>query len=228
MNNSSLPLKEQVALQGAALVTNGNVVGIGSGSTVELFIKKLAERVTKEKLSISCVTTSYHTSVLCRSLGLSVLSQESEPVADISFDGADEVDANRNAIKGRGAAMLREKINACHSKQFVLLIDESKRVKSLGEKFSVPVQVLPSMVSYVTESLKKIGATLVLLRPCLGGKDGPVFTEEGHLVLDAKFNVINESLSNSIKQITGVVEHGIFWGLAKSALVATSTNVARF
>jgi ribose 5-phosphate isomerase A len=228
MNNSNLSLKEQVALQGAALVTNGNAVGIGSGSTVELLIKKLAERVAKEKLSISCVTASYQTSVLCRSLGLSVLNQEGEPNTDISFDGADEVDANRHAIKGRGAAMLREKINACHSKCLVLLIDESKRVKSLGEKFPVPVQVLPSMVNYVTESLKRIGATSVALRPCAGGKDGPVFTEEGHLVLDAKFNLINESISNSIKQITGVVEHGIFWGYAKIVLVATPTSVDRF
>jgi len=205
---SNKEAKQKVAEKIAEKVKDGDVVGVGSGSTSFMALMAIAERVKAEKLNIKAIPTSIEISMFCGKLGIPLTSlTEARP--DWYFDGADEVDANKSLIKGRGGAMFKEKLLMSCSPVNYIIIDESKLVKKLGSNFPVPIEVFPAAVLHVEEQLKAIGADSLTIRPAKG-KDGPVITENGNLVLDAKFDNIAFDLEQKIKAITGVIESGLF------------------
>lgn len=191
-------------------VKDGDVIGFGSGSTSFIAIKEIAKKIKEENLKIIAIPTSYEIKLLCNSLEIPTASiLEKKP--DWSFDGADEVDKNNWLIKGRGAAMFKEKLNIVTSKKAYILADNSKFVNSLGEKFYIPVECFPESIKYVQEELYKIGAKECILRKGKG-KDGPIVTENNNLIIDVKFSNIDKDLEQKLKFITGIIETGLFIG----------------
>ena len=148
--------------------------------------------------------------MLCTYLNIPTATLE-EKKPDWCFDGADEVDGNNWLIKGRGAAMFNEKLNIATSARTYILVDDSKIVGRLGEKFPIPVECNPKAINLVKEELFKLGANEIELRKAVK-KDGPVITENGNLILDVRFNEIKEDSERNIKNITGVIESGLFIG----------------
>jgi ribose 5-phosphate isomerase A len=218
-------LKKQAGYLAASLVADGDLVGLGTGSTVFYTIQKLAQ-LQQEGLKIQAVSTSFSTSLLCRKLNIPLLDLGSVHSLDIAIDGADEVDGQRNLIKGRGAAHVLEKIVAAMSKQFIVVADESKQVAQLGEKFAVPVEALPSALGLVKHSLTKLGALEVAVRMGAPGKDGPIISDSGNFILDAQFKAFNpQQLDEAINGIPGVLGHGIFTNLCHKVIFATSKGI---
>lgn len=217
--------RERVAQEIASRVRDGEVIGVGTGTTVEAALDAIAARLKKEKLRIRVVPTSLQSAWKCEQIGLDVLYPAYRGEIAWGFDGADAVDENRWAIKGKGAAMLQEKILAVRCKSFFIIVDESKFVHSLAASCPVPVEIIPESSFYVEKSLKQLGATSVTLRPAGAGKHGPVITEAGNLVLDTQFSKIPPDLEGSIKKIVGVVESGLFIGYAQEVLIGTDTGV---
>jgi len=204
----NMEAKQKVADKIAAKVKDGDVLGVGSGSTSYLALIAIAKKVKEENLAIKAIPTSVELTMVCSSLGVETTTLfEHRP--DWYFDGADEVDPDNRLIKGRGGAMFKEKLIMSSSPVSYILVDESKLVKKLGTNFPVPIEVFPSALLYVEEQLKKLGADTLALRPAKG-KDGPIITENGNLILDARFNNIEDSLEKQIKSITGVIESGLF------------------
>jgi ribose 5-phosphate isomerase A len=202
--------KQEVAARIARRVRNGDVIGVGSGSTVFLAIQAIGARIKAEGLTCLAIAGSPETSMACAAVGIPTTSLLcARP--DWSFDGADEVDPAHNLIKGRGGAMFREKLLMSTSPKNFIIIDRSKLVSRIGEKFPVPVEVFPEAVHWVEGELNRLGATQVKLRVG-SGKDGPVITEAGNFILDAKFAEIQAPLEKQIKEIPGVIESGLFMG----------------
>ncbi len=207
---SNRDAKEKIAMKIASIVQDGDVIGFGSGSTSYLTAIAIANRVQEEKLNIIAIPTSYEIKMLCAYLKIPTATLE-EKKPDWCFDGADEVDRNNWLIKGRGAAMFNEKLNIVSASKTYILVDESKIVEKLGTKFPIPVECNPKAINIVKEELHKIGANEVSLRLALK-KDGPVITEDGNIILDATFSEITDDLERKIKNITGVIESGLFIG----------------
>src|SRR5579863_8741232 len=210
--------KQKVADEIAKKVKDGDILGVGSGSTSYLALLAIAKKVKEEKLNIKAIPTSIEISLVCSKLGIPLTSlYEQRP--DWLFDGADEVDPDKSLIKGRGGAMFKEKLMISSSPVNYILVDDSKMVDKLGSKFPVPIEVFPQALLHVEEQLKKIGASNLALRPAKG-KDGPVITENGNLILDAHFDEIDKKMEQRIKSITGVIESGLFIGYNIEVLVA--------
>lgn len=218
-------MKELVAQELARRVRNGEVLGVGTGSTVELALREIGKRVAYEKLTLTVVPTSLQSSWQCQELGLNVMFPAYRGELAWGFDGADEVDDRLRLIKGKGGALLQEKILIARCKKFVVIVDESKIVKRLGANCAVPVEVIPEAYILAERGLKSLGATEVALRNCTGGKHGPVITEAGNIIINAKFSEISDALEGQIKQIVGVVESGIFTDYADEVLVAGPSGV---
>ena len=202
--------KLEVAKKIAMRVKDGEVIGIGSGSTSFLATKEIAKRVRKEKLNIVGIPTSYEISLLCNELDIKTASiLDMKP--DWCYDGADEVNDKKWLIKGRGGAMFREKLNIASSKVTYILVDKSKFVDSICDKFPIPVEVTPNAINYVRQVLFEMGAESVILR-LAKGKDGPIITESGNIILDVVFRNVDETLEKRLKNIVGVIETGLFIG----------------
>lgn len=202
--------KEILASKMAERVQDGDVIGFGSGSTSYLTVLKIAEKIQKEKLKIVAIPTSHEIKMLCAYLNIPTASLE-EKKPDWCFDGADEVDHDKWMIKGRGAAMFNEKLNIKSASKTYILVDESKIVNKLGSKFPIPVEVNPMAINLVKQEIYNMGATEIKLRMALR-KDGPIISENGNLILDVRFNNIDETLERRLKSITGVIETGLFIG----------------
>lgn len=204
--------KQNAAEKACELITSGMVVGLGTGSTAAHAIRLLGRRVREEGLNIRGVPTSYSTEALAIECGIPLTSLAEAPELDIALDGADQVDASLNAIKGGGAAHTREKIVATSAKQFVIMADD-KKFSSLLDR-SVPVEVIPYARKLVERELAKLGGTCVIRTG--SGKDGPVITDNGNFVLDCSFGTIKEPalLGEKMSRIPGLVEHGIFTNAA--------------
>lgn len=202
--------KEILASRMAEKVQDGDVIGFGSGSTSYLTAIKIAEKCQKENLKIIAIPTSYEIKMLCTYLNIPTASLE-EKKPDWCFDGADEVDHDNWMIKGRGAAMFNEKLNIKSAKQIYILVDESKIVNKLGTNFPIPVEVNPKAINLVKQEIYNMGAEEITLRMALK-KDGPVITENGNIILDVRFKDIDETLERRLKNITGVIETGLFIG----------------
>ncbi len=210
--------KIKLAQQIAAKVKDGDIIGAGSGSTVYLALFAIAERVKKENLNVRIIPSSLEITMTCSNLGMPVTSLlEDKP--DWAFDGADEVDPNRSLIKGRGGALFKEKLLIRSSLKNYILVDESKLVDKLGSKFPVPIEVFPGALVYVESALRDLGITDITLRAAKG-KDGPIITENGNFLLDARFDHIPSDTEQKIKSITGVIESGLFINYDVEIMVA--------
>lgn len=186
----------------AEKVKEGQTIGFGSGSTSYLAAIEIGKKVNKENLKIKAIPTSKEIEDVCNEYKIEI-GNLLENKIDWAFDGADEVDEERNMIKGMGAAMFKEKLNIINSPKTYILVDKTKLVKSLGEKHPVPVEVFPSALKYVSSELKKLGAEETVFRG---------MTENENAILDAKFEKIDLKLEKQIKEITGVIESGLFIG----------------
>ncbi len=219
--------KAAVGFHAAQLVENGMRVGLGTGSTTAYAIKQLGRRVKEENLQIVGTPTSFAAERLGREMGIPLVSLDELEKLDIALDGADEVDPMLNLIKGRGAAHTREKVVAALADRFVALVDASKLVDQLGTKKPVPVEVLPMAVTPVMRSLGALGASPEIRMGTQ--KDGPVVTDQGFWVVDAMFNGIADAdaLGKAIHEIPGVLDHGLFVGMAKTVLVAENDGSVR-
>lgn len=208
---SNKEVKQQVATQVAEKVKDGDVIGIGSGSTSFLALQAIVERVKNENLDVKGIPTSKEAEINCAVLGLPTTTLiDSRP--DWGFDGADEVDAHQRLIKGRGGAMLREKLVMASAGKTYILVDQSKMVDRLGEKFSVPVEVDSRAIHLVESTLETYSSVERIEMRMAEKKDGPVITEGGHVILDVKFKEIAPDAESFIKAIPGVVETGLFSG----------------
>jgi ribose 5-phosphate isomerase A len=217
-NIANYAAKRKVALRVAAQLKDGDVVGVGSGSTSYTAIEAIGERLKEEQIRCLAIPTSYEVAFACTSVGMPLTSLwEHSP--DWSFDGADEVDHASNIIKGRGGAMFKEKLLMRASPRSLILIDESKKVERLGQKFPIPVEVHPSALTLVERGLVSLGVEEIVFR-LAKNKDGPVITENGNFILDVRFREIGEGLEQALKSLTGVLETGLFWGFPVEILVA--------
>ena len=201
--------KIKIAKQVALKAKDGDIIGFGSGTTSYLAIKEIAKRIEEEDLHITAIPTSFEVKTLCQELKIPITSiLAAKP--DWAFDGADEVSKEDNIIiKGRGAAMFKEKLNMVNAGLTYILVDDTKFVDKLNEKCPIPIEVLPEAVNSVKEALIDLGATECVIRKA-EKKDGPIFTENNNLILDTKFTEIYETLEEDIKSITGVIESGLF------------------
>jgi ribose 5-phosphate isomerase A len=220
--------KRNAALEAVKHVKDCFIVGLGSGSTAAYAIEALGERIRRERLSVLGVPTSYQAFLLAVKHGIAVTTMEEHPTINLTIDGADQIDANLNLIKGMGGALAREKIVASASKQNVIIADESKKVKVLGENdHPVPVEVLPFAISLAKRKIEEIGGKPVLREG--KGKVGPVITDNGNVIMDAVFGLVEKpaTLEERLKMVPGVVETGLFVGLADMAYVGTSSAVEK-
>jgi len=212
--------KQKVAQQIAAKVKDGDVLGVGSGSTVYMALLAIADRIKTEKLNVLAIPTSLEISMFCTKLGIP-LTTLFEHKPDWLFDGADEVDPNNSLIKGRGGAMFKEKLLIASSAVNYIIVDDSKIVDKIGTNFPIPIEVFPQALLYVEAELQKLGANSIVIRPAKG-KDGPIISENNNMVLDCRFDDVPLTLEKDIKGITGVIESGLFIGYNLEILVASN------
>ena len=209
-------LKGAAAEKALELVQEGMLLGLGTGSTSRLFVEGVG-RLVASGMKVRGVPTSRATAELAASLGIPIVTELVGQI-DLAVDGADEVDPALNLIKGRGGALFREKLVAAASKRFVVVVDESKLVKQLGAGV-LPVEVLPFLWRSTAERLTALGLSLVIR----GGEETPYVTDNGNVVLDV---TVAEGIKNpaelalELKQVTGVVEHGLFVGMTDTVIVA--------
>ena len=220
MNN-----KELVAQHAAWQIKNGMIIGLGTGSTANYFIKALADRFHNEGLDIRTVASSVVSSIKAQEYGLPLLGMENITRLDVYVDGADEVATDLTLLKGRGADLVREKILARASDSFWVLIDSGKWVDMIGEHYPIPVEVIPFAWQLVQQSLEEIGGKAELRKNA--SKDGLIVTSHGSLVLDVVFSDEKDSqrLNAMLNDIPGIVEHGIFSGLASAVYCANNGQI---
>ncbi|MGF7118435.1 ribose-5-phosphate isomerase RpiA [Methanobacterium oryzae] len=218
-----MELKKKVGYAAAELVKDGDIVGLGTGSTTHYFIEKLGKRIQDEEIEIMGIPTSYQSSLLAKDSGISITTLEEYSI-DIAVDGADEVDNTLNLIKGGGAAHTMEKIIDEAADKFVVIVDDTKIVETLGA-FPVPLEVIPEARRTVSEHVKKFEGIPALRMAKM--KDGPVITDNGNFILDVQFKLIEDPayLEKELNVIPGVVENGIFAGIVDKVLVGTPEGV---
>jgi len=214
--------KESAARASLRFVQDGNIVGLGTGSTAAHAVRLLGERV-RAGLTIRGIPTSRQTKDLAASAGIPLTTLDEFQQIDVTIDGADEVDPRLRLIKGGGGALLREKIIASASRQLVIIADSSKQVAVLG-KFPLPVEVIPFAQALIAKRIAALGAT-VRLRQSAGGN--PFVTDEGHHILDCSFGHIPDppALARQLEAMPGVVEHGLFIDMASMVLIAKGDQV---
>ncbi len=218
--NEQDALKKQVGYAAADRVKSGMVVGLGTGSTTAFAIQAIGERMAAGELTdIKGIPTSFQAIVLARKFGIPLVSLDEVDTIDVAIDGADEVDPNKNLIKGGGAAHTQEKIVDSLAKQFIVVVDGSKMVDRLGSTFLLPVEVLPMAVTPVMRAIEALGGKPDLRMGVR--KAGPVVTDQGNLVIDVKFESIDNpaELEKTLNNIPGVLENGLFVNVADVILV---------
>jgi len=217
-------LKNAAAEAAAAKLTDGLIVGLGSGSTAALAVEAIAKRV-RQGLKIIGIPTSEQTGHLASSLGITVSSLAEHDQIDVNIDGADEVELGTlNLIKGLGGAELREKIVATASARFVVIVDETKLVDQLGTREPVPIEIVPFGWQTTAKRLERLGAKI---SPRLRS-DGQLFVSDGgHYILDCHFGPIKSptELQRQLDGVVGVVEHGLFLGMATEVIVGATSGV---
>ena len=204
-------MKQEVGKAAAALVKSGSIVGLGTGSTTAYTIQFLGDRLKSGELKdIIGIPTSFQSEVLAKQYGVPLATLDAIDRIDIAIDGADEVDPQKNLIKGGGAAHTREKVVDYLAEQFIVVVDSGKLVDRLGSTFAVPVEVIPMAITPVTNAIKKLGGKPELRMGVK--KAGPVITDQGNFVLDVRFDSIEDpaGLEKTLNNIPGVLENGIF------------------
>jgi ribose 5-phosphate isomerase A len=212
--------KIQAAEQSLQHVRAGMVVGLGSGSTAAEFVRLLGARV-RGGLQLRGVPSSEVTAALAREVGVPLVGLGDVEAIDVTIDGADEVDPRGELIKGRGGALLREKVIASASRKLVIIVDDTKQVPVLGARMPVPVEVTPFAVPVVQRTLAAMGATVARRA---GDGNAPYLTDGGNHILDCQFGPIADpaGLAARLDGIVGVVEHGLFVGFAPTVIVAAT------
>lgn len=214
--------KEEAARASLKYVHDGQVVGLGTGSTATIAIRLLGERV-RTGMEIRGIPSSVASRDLATQLGIPLTTFEEVQHIDVTIDGADEFDPQLNLIKGGGGAMLREKIVASATRQLVIVADASKRVPILG-KFPLPVEVIKFAQALVARKIKALGAEVHLRQTADGS---PFLTDENNHILDCSFGQIPDAdgLARQLSDMPGVVEHGLFIGMASTVIFASGSEI---
>ncbi len=215
-------LKKMVAYKAAEQIKDGQVVGLGTGSTARYFIEKVGMRIRKEELDILAVPTSYQSLFLARDWEIPITSIMEHDV-DVAVDGADEVDKDFNLLKGGGAVHTQEKIIDYSASEFIVIVDDSKLTDKLDKP--VPVEVIPASSRLVCEELNSMGAEVKIR--ISDAKDGPLITDNGNFIIDADFGPIEDpiNLEYEINNIPGVLENGIFSRGVDRVMVGTRDGI---
>ena len=216
-------LKKLAGEEAVKHIEDGMIVGLGTGSTVEYTLREIGKRI-KKGLKIQGIPTSVHTKRIAKEENIPLTNLEDNPEIDVTIDGADEVDSSLNLIKGGGGALTREKIIAYHSKKLIIVVDDSKIVKALGIDFPLPVEVIKFSWESTKKALEDFDCS-VERRKIMG--DEPFITDNGNYILDCEFERIDdpESLEKDINLIPGVVENGLFIGLATEVIVGGKQGI---
>ena len=219
--------KRRVALEAVKHVEDGFVVGLGSGSTAAYVIKEIGQRMHQEGLQVLGVPSSSQAMMLAVHSGIPLTTLDENPVLDLDIDGADQIDRKLSMIKGGGGALTREKIVASAAKQFIVVADETKLVEKLGADYRVPVEVLPFALATTTAEIKEMDGK-PLLREAKG-KVGAVVTDNGNYIVDVDFGAIAnaEELNRRLKLIPGVIETGLFIGMADLVYLGTADGIVK-
>jgi ribose 5-phosphate isomerase A len=216
--------KRAAAARAVELLQSGMAVGLGTGSTARFVAEEIAARLRDGRLrDLACVPTSEATRSHAETLGIPLTTLDDHPTLDIAIDGADEIDPNLNLIKGAGGALLREKIVACAATRFIVVGDDSKRVNRLGELAALPIEVVRFGWKTHVPAIKALGGQ-VALRVTKSG--APFLTDEENYILDARFDRMGDpgTLQDAIRARAGVVETGLFLGIAAFAIVGTASG----
>ena len=226
MGNLQSRIKQAVAQAAVEQIQSGMVLGLGSGSTAALMIEALGEQLRQGQLeNITAVPTSFQSQVLASRLGIPLVDLNHVEAIDLAIDGADEVDPGLQLIKGGGACHVQEKLVASAARRFVVVVDASKLVDRLNLNFLLPVEVLPGAWALVSRRLQSMGAECELR--IAQRKAGPVVTDQGNLILDARFpGGIGDGaeLERQLNSIPGVVENGLFVNMADQVMVGEATE----
>jgi ribose 5-phosphate isomerase A len=204
-------MKQEVGKAAAALVKSGTIVGLGTGSTTAYAIQYIGARLKSGDLrDIVGIPTSFQAEVLSKQYGIPLTTLDAVDHIDLAIDGADEVDPQKNLIKGGGAAHTREKVVDYLANQFIVVVDSGKLVDRLGSVFAVPVEVIPMAISPVMRAIEKLDGKPELRMGVK--KAGPVITDQGNMVIDARFDRLDNpaELEKTLNNIPGVLENGIF------------------
>jgi ribose 5-phosphate isomerase A len=210
--------KKIVGEKAIEFISSDSVVGLGTGSTVDYFLQKLAAEINSGSLkNILGVATSKATEDIANSLGIPIASLNDKPVIDITIDGADEIDQNYNLIKGGGGALLREKIVAQASKQMVVIADSCKISEKLFSRFYLPIEVVRMSLNSELKYLTEIGSKPQLRK---GSDEMPFITDEGNYIVDSEFEIGTDPIliSSLLNERAGIVEHGLFINMCKSVI----------
>jgi len=221
LNGDISQLKQQAAWYAVDFVKSGMVVGLGHGSTTILAVRRIAQLLHEGQLQdILGVPCSLQVKEDAQRLGIPLTTLDEHPVVDVTIDGADEVDPHLNLIKGGGGALLREKIVAQASRREIIVVDESKLSPALGAHWPVPVEVTPFGWRSQAAYLESLGAQPILR---LSSDGAPFTTDQGNLILDCRFGPISQParLAAHLSERAGIVEHGLFLGLATDVIVAS-------
>lgn len=213
-------MKQEVGKAAAERVVSGTIVGLGTGSTTAYAIESLGDRLKSGQIKdIVGIPTSFQAEVLAKQYGIPLTTLDAVDHIDIAIDGADEVDPQKNLIKGGGAAHTREKIVDSLAKEFIVVVDSGKLVKRLGSTFKLPVEVIPMAIAPVMQAIENLGGKPELRMGVK--KAGPVITDQGNMVIDVKFESIDHpaELEKTLNNIPGVLENGLFVGVADVVLV---------
>jgi ribose 5-phosphate isomerase A len=218
--------KKRVALEAVKHVEDGFVVGLGSGSTAVYVIEEIGRLIRQDGLQVLGVPSSSQAMMVAVRSGVPLTTLDEHPVLDLDIDGADEVDRKLDMIKGGGGALTREKIVASAAKQVVIVADETKLVETLGA-FKVPVEVLPFALATATAEIQKMGGKPLLRES--KGKVGAVVTDNGNYIVDVDFGAIDDAgeLNRRLKLIPGVIETGLFIGMADVVYLGKADGIVR-
>ena len=218
--------KEAVAKAAVRFVKSGMKLGLGTGSTAGRFIQMLGERVRRGELNVEAVSSSKRSETLAKEAGITLTEVRRGLRLDLAVDGADEIGPGLTLIKGGGGAHLREKVVAAAANYFLVIADSSKPVERLGA-FPLPVEVLPFAAPWVMDRIELLGGNTVL-RMDREAQTRPYLTDQQNYILDCHFQVIEQpaQLASELERIPGIVEHGLFIGYARAALVARGTGTS--
>lgn len=217
--------KRSAAYAAANLVQDGTTIGLGSGSTFLFVLERLAERIRDEGLQIRGTPTSNGTAAAAKEQGIPLVALEDIEQLDLAIDGADEVDPQKNLIKGGGAAHTRERIVAATAKELVIIVGENKMVDTLGKSFRLPVEVLPFGWTHARRRIEATGCTTEVRQK----GDQPLVTDNGNWILDCTYSGIANptALANDLDSMVGVVDHGLFVGMTGRIVIASDAGTVR-
>ena len=219
--------KKRVASEAVKHVQDNFIVGLGSGSTAAYVVQEIGEKIRLEGLRISGVPTSHQAMMLAVHFSVPLTTLNEHPQLDLAIDGADQIDRDLNLIKGGGGALTREKIVASAARQFVIAADETKLVEKLGTNHTIPIEVLPFALPTVMVKLRELKGKPVLRDG--GGKVGPLVTDNGNFVVDVGFGPVDDvkELDLQLKLISGVIETGLFVGMADVVYLGKPDDVEK-